>query len=60
MTDIRIGAVAEKPTTLPATLTREQYKVLGLSSLGGALEFYEFVVFVYLTPYIGNVFFPPD
>jgi hypothetical protein len=29
-------------------LNREDYKTLGLSALGGTLEFYDFVVFVFL------------
>ena len=39
---------------------RNDAKVLGLSALGGALEFYDFVIFVFFTRILGEVFFPPD
>lgn len=29
-------------------LTRNDYKTLSLSALGGALEFYDFIIFVFL------------
>ena len=32
-------------------------RILALASLGGALEYYDFVVFVFLTPVIGKLFF---
>jgi len=35
-------------------------KTLGLSALGGALEFYDFVIFIYFTAAISKLFFPPD
>ena len=40
--------------------TSEQVKVLGLSGVGGAIELYEFIVFVLLTPYLSQAFFPPS
>jgi MFS family permease len=36
-----------------------QARVLALASLGGALEYYDFVIFVFLTPVIGQLFFAP-
>lgn len=39
-------------------LNREDYKTLGLSALGGTLEFYDFVVFVFFANVIGALFFP--
>lgn len=36
----------------------EQVKVLGLTGLGGAIELYEFIVFIMLIPYISQAFFP--
>lgn len=39
---------------------RNDAKVLGLSALGGALEFYDFVVFVFFTKTLGALFFPAD
>ena len=41
-------------------LNREDFKVLGLSALGGALEFYDFIIFVFFAGVIGHLFFPPD
>jgi MFS family permease len=34
--------------------------ILALASIGGALEFYDFVIFVYFTSVIAQVFFPPS
>ena len=41
-------------------LSRQQAKTLGLSALGGALEFYDFVIFVFFATTMGQLFFPPD
>ncbi len=41
-------------------LTRSDIKTLTLAALGGALEFYDFIVYGFLTPEIGKLFFPPD
>ncbi|BCW87302.1 Proline/betaine transporter [Alphaproteobacteria bacterium SO-S41] len=41
-------------------LTRRDVRTLSLASLGGALEFYDFVVFVFFTATIAKLFFPPD
>ena len=41
-------------------LTRPQLKTLTLASLGGALEFYDFVVFVFFATTMGALFFPAD
>src|SRR5580698_316877 len=38
-------------------MTRTEIRTLSLASLGGALEFYDFVVFVFFTAVIGKVFF---
>ncbi len=35
----------------------KEIKILGLSSLGGTLEFYDFIIFVFFAEYIANVFF---
>ncbi|SEK70878.1 Predicted arabinose efflux permease, MFS family [Pseudoxanthomonas sp. GM95] len=43
-----------------AVPTRNDAKVLGLSALGGALEFYDFVVFVFFAKTLGALFFPAD
>ncbi|GAB7530325.1 MFS transporter [Pseudomonas sp. 3A(2025)] len=41
-------------------LTRSDYKTLSLSALGGALEFYDFIIFVFFAAVVGKLFFPPD
>jgi predicted MFS family arabinose efflux permease len=35
-------------------------RMLALAALGGALEFYDFIIFVFLATAIGKLFFPPD
>ena len=42
------------------SLNAQDYKTLSLSALGGALEFYDFVVYVFFAAVIGNLFFPPS
>ncbi|GMG90497.1 MFS transporter [Cupriavidus sp. TKC] len=59
-----------QPTTLagiqpagasaPGRLNADHYRVLGLSTLGGALEFYEFVIFIFLAPILSAVMFPAE
>jgi hypothetical protein len=39
------------------SLTLEEIRTLALASLGGALEFYDFVIFVFFTAVIGKLFF---
>ncbi|MBS0848416.1 MFS transporter [Citrobacter sp. JGM124] len=41
-------------------LSSQDYKTLSLASLGGALEFYDFIIFVFFTTVLGELFFPPD
>src|SRR6187431_565594 len=51
------------PSSTPATsrpLSRNDYRTLSLAALGGALEFYDFVVFVFFTKALSGVFFPPQ
>jgi MFS family permease len=40
-------------------LTARDYKTLWLATLGGVLEFYDFIIFVFFANTIGNLFFPP-
>jgi MFS family permease len=39
-------------------LTVTELRTLSLASLGGALEFYDFIIFVFFTAVIGKLFFP--
>ncbi|AOJ83088.1 MFS transporter [Burkholderia savannae] len=48
------------PSAAPRALTRRDYKTLSLAALGGALEFYDFIIFVFFAPAIGQLFFPHD
>ena len=41
------------------TLSRSDYRTLVLAALGGALEFYDFIIFVFFAVVIGQLFFPP-
>ncbi|MCS3433013.1 MFS transporter [Klebsiella sp. BIGb0407] len=41
-------------------LNAQDYKTLSLAALGGALEFYDFIIFVFFTTVLGALFFPPD
>ncbi len=43
-----------------SSLSRNDYRTLVLSALGGALEFYDFIIFVFFAVVIGQLFFPPD
>lgn len=49
---------AGQPQARP--LNKSDYKTLGLSSLGGTLEFYDFVIFVFFTGTLTHLFFPGD
>jgi MFS family permease len=40
-----------------ARMTTAEFRTLGLASLGGALEFYDFIIFVFFTGVISEVFF---
>lgn len=42
------------------TLTRQDYRTLALAALGGALEFYDFIIYVFFAVAIGKLFFPAD
>lgn len=41
-------------------LSSQDYKTLSLSAFGGALEFYDFIIFVFFSKVIGGLFFPAD
>ena len=43
---------------MPVRLTRSQWRMILLASLGGALEFYDFVVYGIFAQFIGRAFFP--
>ncbi|OON40009.1 MFS transporter [Izhakiella australiensis] len=41
-------------------LNLQDYKTLSLAALGGALEFYDFIIFIFFANVIGQLFFPAD
>jgi MFS family permease len=45
--------ISQKASELPAS----EVRILSLASIGGALEFYDFVIFVFLATVIGKLFF---
>src|SRR5689334_7452232 len=49
---------SSKPGQIPKRLRAMELRTLGLASLGSALEFYDFIIFVFLTPVIARLFFP--
>lgn len=48
---------AEHPR--PLTLSRADHKTLSLAALGGALEIYDFIIFVFFAVTLSQLFFPP-
>jgi len=56
-------ALAEVVPATPAsarTLGVRDYETLALSALGGTLEFYDFVIYVFFATVLGALFFPAD
>ncbi|OLF51971.1 MFS transporter [Pseudomonas chlororaphis] len=48
-------------TSYPAQrFSRADYKTLGLAALGGALEIYDFIIFVFFALTLSQLFFPPE
>ncbi len=52
--------MASTSTSASRSLSGNDYRTLALAALGGALEFYDFVVFVFFTKALSAVFFPPQ
>lgn len=52
-----MSRVSERPA-----ISRSASKlwILFLASLGGTLEYYDFVIFIFFTPFIGKLFFPAN
>lgn len=49
-----------KPPARPLLLSRADHKTLGLAALGGALEIYDFIIFVFFALTLSQLFFPPQ
>ncbi|WGF89953.1 MFS transporter [Marinivivus vitaminiproducens] len=55
-----MATTASSVTAPPARrLERQDVRTLALSALGGALEFYDFIIFVFFVTVLGHLFFPP-
>ena len=59
MSDAATSPLSDAPVPARA-LDRRDLRTLGLSALGGALEFYDFVVFVFFAIPLSHLFFPKD
>jgi MFS family permease len=57
---VKGGLIGSGRKAAAPRLTREQRKNLILASLGSILEYYEFMVFGFLTVVIARLFFPPE
>ncbi|AHG39935.1 MFS transporter [Pseudomonas syringae CC1557] len=44
----------------PQPFSKTDYKTLSLAALGGALEIYDFIIFVFFALTLSQLFFPPD
>lgn len=53
-------AMTAHTTAKPAPFSRSDYKTLGLAALGGALEIYDFIIFVFFALTLSQLFFPPE
>src|SRR3954451_18997916 len=51
-----IAATAARPTA--AHLSPSQWRVISLASLGGSLEYYDFIIYGIFAQYIAKQFFP--
>jgi hypothetical protein len=56
------SATAVRPITGPTSRLSwsDRWRTLGLATLGGALEFYDFIIFVFFANQIGQLFFPAE
>ena len=59
-TSSTVGALGAQDGKAARPLTGQDYKTLALAALGGALEFYDFIIFVFFATVIGELFFPPS
>ncbi|HEY0200645.1 MAG TPA: MFS transporter, partial [Burkholderiaceae bacterium] len=60
LTEPSATAVAASAPSAHRGLSRDEYKTLALSALGGTLEFYDFVIYVFFAAVVGGLFFPAD
>jgi len=53
-------APSEADASLAPPITRAQWRVVALASLGGSLEYYDFIIYGIFSQYIAKQFFPSD
>lgn len=58
MTSPALADAAHAPSGPTRALDARDYKTLALSALGGTLEFYDFVIYVFFATVLGGLFFP--
>jgi MFS family permease len=56
----RVLFMTANTVSRPAPFNRSDYKTLGLAALGGALEIYDFIIFVFFALTLSQLFFPPE
>ncbi|MNG81811.1 Proline/betaine transporter [compost metagenome] len=58
--DLRTSAMTAIDTARPPRFSRGDHRTLGLAALGGALEIYDFIIFVFFALTLSKLFFPPE
>jgi MFS family permease len=53
-------AIIRHPMPNSESLSRRDLRTLVLAALGGVLEYYDFIIFVFFVTVIGRLFFPPE
>src|SRR4051794_10056874 len=53
-----VAAALSASDPRPGRLSRTELRTLALALLGSALEFYDFIIFVFFTPVLARLFFP--
>ncbi|MES2614116.1 MAG: MFS transporter, partial [Bdellovibrionota bacterium] len=47
----------EQQNNVQQSLTREEMRIFGISAIGGALEFYDFIVYIFFAQVLAQLFF---
>ncbi|BFO05242.1 MFS transporter [Pseudomonas guariconensis] len=58
--DLRNHAMTVIDTARAPRFSRGDHRTLGLAALGGALEIYDFIIFVFFALTLSQLFFPPE
>lgn len=57
---LKVPSLVDNLNPTLRTLNKNDIKVLSLASLGGALEYYDFIIFIFFASIFSGQFFPPD